>query len=79
MWYPALAPPAGIVPLDALNRAPGIPGLDVPSQGGNIDMTKVGGAGGPNSSGTTSHSYMSMKKYHEVWNGFRAFRAAFAQ
>ncbi len=79
MWYPALSPPAGVVPLDALTGAPGIPGLDVPSQGGNIDLSTVGGKDGPNEKGTPSHSYMSMKKYQEVWKGFRAFQTAFEQ
>ena len=79
MWYPALAPPAGIVPLDALRGAPGVSGLDVPSQGGNIDLTSVGADDRPNSKGTPSHSYMTMKKFYEVWKGFRAFRTAFEQ
>ena len=64
---------------DALRGAPGVSGLYVPSQGGNIDLTSVGADDRPNSKGTPSHSYMTMKKFYEVWKGFRAFRTAFEQ
>jgi hypothetical protein len=84
LWYPALAPPAGVAPVDALQavaiggRASGkIEGL--PHAGGNVNMSDIGGDDGPGSAGTASHSYMQMKKLHEVWKGFRAFQRLFAE
>jgi hypothetical protein len=79
MWYPALAAPAGVVPLEALSKAIGGDLEGLAAHGSNIDMSKVGGSAGPGATGTPSHSYLSMHKLPEVWKAFRAFRTVFAE
>jgi hypothetical protein len=79
LWYPALSPPAGVVPLSDLSQAIVGDTGGLPTQGRNIDMSSVGGDRGPDATGTASHTYITMRKLHDVWRGYRAFRTVFAQ
>jgi hypothetical protein len=79
MWYPALSPPAGVVPLAALSQEMVGDAGGLPVQGRNIDMSAVGGDRGPDATGTASHTYITMRRLHDVWRGYRAFRTVFAQ
>jgi hypothetical protein len=84
LWYPALAPPAGVMPLEALQgqEIDGTPVGQIEGlhyAGGNVNLGPIAGEDGPSAAGTASHSYLQMKKFHEVWSGFRVLQRLFAQ
>lgn len=77
--YPALSVPAGAGPVTALDQTiAGLDAYDFAVEGQNIDFEAVGGDIGPSGVlGTPSHSYLFIKRYSEVWKGYRVIQRLF--
>lgn len=81
LWYPATAPAAGASSLRNLEPLQ-LTGVDLqgfPAIGRNVDMTSIGGDVGAVSGGTLSHSFLQLKRFREVWKGYRVIRELFKQ
>lgn len=81
IWYPALSPAAGAVPLTNLAQMP-LGSVDLggfPAQGRNLDFTSIGGDTGISGGSNVSHSYLQVKRFQDVWKGYRVIRSLVAQ